>query len=129
MKTTPRISETEWEIMKVVWRKHPIGGGEVIEALNAETPGWHPKTVRTLLLRLVQKRALKAETEGRAKVFMPLVSEKECIANASESFVNRVFGGFLRPMLAHFVDEQKITKKDLDELRELLEQKTKGKKS
>jgi BlaI family penicillinase repressor len=121
MKIVPRISDTEWEIMRIVWGKHPITANEVMEQLTAADPGWHPKTARTLLARLVQKQALGYEAKGRTYVYSPLVEETECVAMASESFVDRVFGGSLKPMLAHLVEQQKITKADLEELRQLLD--------
>lgn len=122
MKNVPRISDTEWEIMRIIWLKHPLTANEVIEQLAAADVGWHPKTARTLLARLVQKGALGYEARGRTYVYSPLVSEEECVATASESFLDRVFGGSLRPMLAHFVERQKLTRKDLEELEKLLDE-------
>ena len=118
---TPKISDTEWEVMRVVWAKHPITAAEIIERLVAADPSWHPKTARTLLARLVRKQALDYEPQGRLYVYEPLISEKECVAVASESFIARVFGGSLRPLLAHFVERQKLTSQDLEEVRRLLD--------
>lgn len=120
MKAVPRISDTEWEIMRIVWAKRPVTGNEIIDALSAADPQWHPKTVRTLLARLVQKKALDYEARGRTYVYSPLVTEEECVACASQSFVDRVFGGSLKPMLAHFVDQQKLTVADLEEMQKML---------
>jgi BlaI family transcriptional regulator, penicillinase repressor len=122
MNTTPKISDTEWEVMRVVWAKHPITAAEVIETLATNDPSWHPKTARTLLSRLVQKKALGYQAQGRSYVYAPLVSERECAGAASESFVSRVFGGSLRPLLAHFVEREKVTEQELAELQRMLEQ-------
>ena len=121
VKPTPKISDTEWEIMRVVWAHSPITAAEVIEHLTAQDPSWHPKTARALLGRLVQKKALGYREQGRSYAYSPLVSESECAGAASESFVSRVFGGSLRPLLAHFVERQKLTKQELEELQSLLE--------
>jgi BlaI family transcriptional regulator, penicillinase repressor len=121
MKQAPKITDTEWEVMRVVWDKHPVTASEIIERLAVEDPSWHPKTARTLLARLVQKQALDYEPRGRAYVYEPLVTERECLAAESESFLERFFGGALTPMLAHFVGQRRLTKKDLAELRALLE--------
>ena len=126
MKTVPRISETEWEIMRVIWATHPITAAEIIAKLMEEDATWHPKTARTLLALLVRKKVLDCERKGRAYVYAPRVSERECVGMASESFLDRVFGGSLVPMLAHFVEERRLTRKDLEELRELLEESYKG---
>ena len=123
MKHAPKITGTEWEVMRAIWAKHPITASEIIERLAAEDPSWHPKTVRTLLARLVQKQALDYEPRGRVYVYEPLVTERQCIAVESESFLDRFFGGALTPMLAHFVQQRRLTKKDLGELRNLLESK------
>jgi BlaI family penicillinase repressor len=122
MKLMPRISDTEWEVMRVVWNRHPMTANEVIEQLTATDPSWHPKTARTLLARLVQKRALGYRAEGRTYVYSPLVTEAECVSTASESFLERVFGGSLKPMLAHFVGKQRLSLKELEELRCLLDE-------
>jgi BlaI family transcriptional regulator, penicillinase repressor len=123
MKTTPRISETEWEVMRVVWAKHPITAAEIIEALTRQDATWHHKTIRTLLGRLVQKQALGYEPAGRAYIYEPRVSEATCVAAASASFLNRVFGGALSPMLAHFVQHRKLSRKEIEELKRLLDGK------
>jgi len=122
MKFVPRISDTEWEIMRILWPKHPLTASEVIEALAAADPRWHPKTARTLLARLVRKGALGYEARGRTYVYSPLVAEEDCVATASNSFLDRVFGGSLKPMLAHFVEQQRLTREDLAELKKMLDE-------
>src|SRR6185369_9486288 len=120
MKSHPRISETEWEIMRVVWAKAPCSASDVIDAFKGRA--WHPKTIRTYLTRLVNKEALEFRKQGRAYVYSPLVAEKECVDAASESFLERVFGGSLKPMLAHFVEHKKLSAGEIQELRRLLEE-------
>lgn len=122
MKAIPRISDTEWEIMRVIWARHPISAADIIGQLAAQDASWHPKTARTLLARLVAKKALRFEARGRLYVYEPAVTEAECIASASGSFVDRVFGGSLKPLLLHFVAQRRLTRKDLDELRSLLDE-------
>jgi BlaI family transcriptional regulator, penicillinase repressor len=124
MKSVPRISDTEWEIMRIVWERYPVTANEIIERLVAVDASWHPKTVRTLLARLVRKKALSYQARGRTYVYSPLVTEQQCVAAASESFVDRVFGGSLRPMLAHFVERRKVTREDIEEMSRLLESKS-----
>ena len=121
MKRTPKISDTEWEIMRVIWTHHPITAAGIIAQLTADDPSWHPKTARTLLARLVEKQALVYETRGRVHVYEPRVTEEQCVAAASGSFVERVFGGSLKPMLVHFIEQRRLTKQDLAELRALLD--------
>jgi BlaI family penicillinase repressor len=121
MPRIPRISETEWEIMRIVWAQHPITAADIIAQLSASDASWHPKTARTLLARLVEKKALDYEERGRVYVYEPRVTEAECVTAASGSFVERVFGGSLKPMLVHFIEQRKLTRKDLDELQALFD--------
>lgn len=120
MKAVPRISETEWELMKVVWAGSPCSAGQIIEALTQVDSSWHPKTVKAFLNRLVRKGALGFKKEGRAYLYRPLVKEADCVAAVSESFLERVFGGSLKPMLAHFVERKKLSEEEIRELRRLL---------
>jgi len=115
--------------MRVVWTRHPITATEIIEQLNTTDPSWHPKTARTLLARLVQKKALDYERQGRRYVYEPLATERECVAAASESFLDRFFGGSLKPMLAHFVERRRLKREDLQELSDLLEGRSARKSS
>lgn len=119
----PKISDTEWEIMRIVWAHHPITAADIIARLTSADSSWHPKTARTLLARLVEKKALDYEERGRSYVYEPKVTEEECIAAASGSFVDRVFGGALKPMLAHFIEQRRLSREELDELRALLDEK------
>jgi BlaI family transcriptional regulator, penicillinase repressor len=128
MKKTPKISDTEWEIMRVVWTRHPVTAAEIVAQLAAADASWHPKTARTLLARLVEKGALQFTSDQRVYVYEPAVTEEECVAAASGSFVERVFGGSVKPMLAHFVEQRRLTRADLDELRQLLEASPDGKR-
>ena len=123
MKPVPRISETEWEVMRVVWDRQPITAAEIIGELTRQDPTWHPKTIRTFLARLVRKGALDFEPQGRHYVYEARVSERESAAAVSESFLDRVFGGSLRPMLAHFVRSRRLSRKEIEELKRVLDGK------
>ena len=120
MKKTPRISETEWEIMNIVWSRVPCSAGEIIAALQQADATWHPRTAKAFLNRLVKKKVLGFRKEGRAYVYRPLAGREDCIDVASDSFLGRVFGGSLQPMLAHFVQRDKLSSEEIRELRRLL---------
>ncbi len=123
MAALPRISETEWEIMRVVWGKNPITAAEIIEELSKADASWHPVTAKTLINRLVKKGALGFDQEGRAYLYRPLVSEGECISAVSSSFLERVFGGSLSGLVAHFVEQRKLSPKQLRDLRKVMDDK------
>ena len=106
--------------MKEVWAQSPCSAGQIIEALTRRDPTWHPKTVKAFVNRLVRKGALGFKKEGRAYLYRPVVKEEDCVAAVSESFLERVFGGSLRPMLAHFVERKKLSEAEIRELRRVL---------
>ena len=122
LKRIPRISDAEWAIMKVLWKRSPLGASEIIEAL-CQAEQWHPKTVKTLLNRLVKKGVLDFTQEGRAYSYHPAVSESDCATAASEAFLDRVFGGSLKRMLAHFVEHKRLSAREIKELKRLLGEK------
>lgn len=122
MKRVPRISENEWEIMRVIWTRGECSANDLIETLQTKDQSWHPKTVKTYLTRLVNKQALAFLKVGRAYVYSALVTEQECVEAASETFLERVFGGSLEPMLAHFVERKKLSVEEIRELKRLLEE-------
>src|SRR5207248_950413 len=107
MRDNPTISEAEWEVMNVLWATAPLTTNEVVDQLEGRK-AWSPKTVKTLLNRLVKKKALAFETEGNHYLYRPAVKREECVRSESRSFVDRVFGGAVGPMLVHFVSQSKL---------------------
>lgn len=124
MNDIPKISEAEWTVIQVVWKKHPITAGEIIEDLSGVTD-WKPKTIKTLISRLVRKGALSFEKQGREYLYSPAVEEAAAVSAESESFLTRVFGGALNPMIAHFVDKADFSSEEIQELKKILEEKEK----
>ena len=122
MKKVPKISESEWLVMGVLWARSPLTANEVFEQLTGKTK-WKPKTVKTLIDRLVKKGAVKFEKEGRRHRYYPAVGRAECIATERQSFVRRVYGGITKPMLATFLEDAELSADDIAELKEILEQK------
>lgn len=123
MPQVPDISAAEWKIMKVLWAKSSQGAYDIVDALS-RTEAWHPNTVRTLLTRLRQKRVLGIKKYKNLFLYHPLVSEEDCVHAQSESFLQRLFGGSVRPLLVHFVKRQRLTKADLEVLRRILEEES-----
>lgn len=120
MKEAPRISEAEWEVMKVVWKQgSPLLAQDIVQALTEGTK-WSAATIKTMINRLVGKGALQYERTGKSYLYSPAVTEAECRAAVSESFLDRVFDGSLSPMLAHFVRSRRLTAQELDSLEKIL---------
>jgi BlaI family transcriptional regulator, penicillinase repressor len=119
----PRITDAEWTVMKVVWAHKTTTAKEVVEALASET-AWKLQTVQTLMTRLVQKGALAVDKSSREHIFTPLLTEQECRQAVSRSFLARVFGGEIAPFLACLLERQKLTRKEIADLRRILDEKT-----
>lgn len=120
----PAISDAEWVVMNVVWEQSPVTANQVVGALEGQTH-WKPKTIHTLLRRLVQKGALACDKQGREHVFRPLVDADRCRHAATRSFLSRLFDGELAPFLATFLEREKLSRAEIAELKRILE----GKKS
>jgi BlaI family penicillinase repressor len=118
----PAISDAELVVMKVVWEKSPVTANQVVEALG-DHKEWKPKTIQTLLSRLVQKGALEFERKGREYEFRPLIESGDFIHAASRSFLHRIFDGEIAPFLACFLEREKLTPAEIKELRRILDQK------
>ncbi|WP_397351430.1 BlaI/MecI/CopY family transcriptional regulator [Paenibacillus sp. Y412MC10] len=121
VKQLPVISEAEWEVMKVLWASSPLTAGEVIDVL-AGRMDWSPKTVRTLLNRLVAKEAASFDPDSRPYRYFPLVSEEECQRAETKSFLQRIYSGSFKPLLVNFLKEEKLSQEEIAELRKLLDE-------
>lgn len=115
----PQISEAEYEVMKLVWKYAPISTNEITERL-VQTTSWSPKTIQTLIKRLVTKGALTYEKKGRVFVYTPLVIEQEYIHRESDSFLKRYFNGNITAMLSSYLESEQLSETELENLRSLL---------
>jgi len=122
---TPSISDAEWQVMQVAWDRAPkaTGAQEFVDAL-AEANDWHPRTIKTMLARLIKKGALKYEQDGNRYLYRPAVSQKQCVRAESRSFLQRVFDGDSAAAVVHLVKNTKLSKQQIADLKRLLEDKT-----
>lgn len=122
---TPSISESEWLVASEVWSEEGLTAAEVATRL-ADKTAWKQKTVNTFLARLVAKGVLFTQPEGRAFRYFPKIPREQCLRKESESFLQRVFGGAVAPMLAHFCETTDLTDEEVARLRRILNRKGKG---
>ena len=121
MSVPPRISEAEWQVMEVLWADHPLSSTIVHARVHPET-GWTEPTVKTLLARLVKKRALRYTKEGRSFLYSPALRRDDLISEVSRSFVDRIFDGNPTALVSHFVRSGQLDASAIDELRVLLDE-------
>ncbi|MDE7415237.1 MAG: BlaI/MecI/CopY family transcriptional regulator [Lachnospiraceae bacterium] len=123
MKPLPQISEAEYEVMRIIWKYAPISTNEIVEKLAAVT-SWNPKTIQTLIKRLVIKHAITYEKESRMFVYSPLVEEREYISQESNTFLKKYYDGNIATMLSAYLDNEKLSESEIGDLRKLLEKKS-----
>ena len=124
MNTLPQISEAEFEVMKIVWKHAPISTNEITEKL-LQTTTWSPKTIQTLIKRLVNKGVLSYEKQSRVFVYTPLVEENEYIDQKSNSFLERYYNGDITAMLSAYIENDRLSESEIDTLRSLLSKRSK----
>ncbi len=124
MSPLPQISEAEYEVMKLVWKYAPISTNEITERL-VQTTSWSPKTIQTLIKRLVTKGALTYQKQGRVFVYTPLVKEQEYVHRESDSFLKRYFNGNITAMLSSYIESDQLSETEIDALRSLLSKRHK----
>lgn len=122
MKQMPSISDAEWQIMKVLWAQSPLSANEIVEKLEGSC-SWKPKTIKTLIGRLVAKKALSYNNDNRTYFYYPIVEEQDCVLSESESFVKKVFNGSVNVMIANFLENKQLSKKEIAELKKILDEK------
>jgi BlaI family penicillinase repressor len=122
MRRTPKISEAEWEVMKVLWERSPLTTNEIVEALSKRTK-WQRETIRTLINRVVQKKAVSFVKKGRQYHYYPVVAEAECVKAETRSLLRRLRGSAIEPMLATLVEEERLSAEQIARLKEILDGK------
>ncbi|HEX7129763.1 MAG TPA: BlaI/MecI/CopY family transcriptional regulator [Rhodanobacteraceae bacterium] len=113
------ISEAEREVMEVLWRRAPRSAEEILAEVGPRQ-GWQEGTVKSLLNRLLRKRAVKAARDGRRYLYSPLLSRERYVLEESKGLLDRLFGGRVAPLVAHFSEQHKLSKKDISEIRRLI---------
>jgi len=113
------ISDAESVVMDVLWSQYPLSADDVVAAL-AKTTDWQEPTIKTLLNRLLNKGAVAAERDGRRYRYRPLLSRADYVHAQSKSLLDRLFDGRVAPLVAHFSERRKLSKKDIAELKRLI---------
>lgn len=114
-----KLSDAELELMAILWTRSPLAASEIIDSAPRERD-WSATTVKTMLSRLVEKGALRAEADGRRFLYSPLV-ERDCVAaDQAGRLVDRLFGGRLSPLVAELAARRDLSEEDVAELEKLV---------
>ena len=120
MAQVSNISEAEWEVIKVLWDAGPMTAGQVVEAL-AHSRSWAPRTVKTLLSRLVRKGAVRCDVQDKKHLYRAAITRSAATRREARSFLSRVFDGALVPAVVTFLKESELSSADLQQLRKILD--------
>lgn len=120
----PKISNAEWEVMKIIWSHPEITSANIVTELKNKAE-WKPTTVKSLINRLLNKNVIGYNKLGNEYSYFPLISENECIKSESRSFINKVFNGSIKSMLSAFVESEEISATDIEDLKSILKQSNK----
>ena len=116
-----QISEAESIVMDVLWRTAPLAAEDVVAALG-DAQQWQEATIKTLLNRLLNKGAIAATKDGRRFLYSPVLQRDDWVHGESQGLLERLFGGRVAPLVAHFSQHDKLSQADIAALRKLLEE-------
>lgn len=119
-----KISNSEWLVMRVLWEDSPKTSTNIIKALSTETD-WKPKTIHTLIARLVKKGALGMDKDTGQHIFYPLMNKEDCIQEETGSFVQKIYEGSIYNLVANFIHDEKMSVSEMEDLKKLLDEKLK----
>lgn len=118
MKT--ELSDGEWRLMKVLWSSGSMTIAQLTGVLKEGT-GWSRHTVISMLSRLETKGVVCYQSNGRAKVYSPVLRQGDAVQREANRFLNKVFDGRIGVMLNAMMDSCPLTREDLEELSAILE--------
>jgi BlaI family penicillinase repressor len=117
---TASISDAEVEVLRQLWEEAPLSAQEIIERME-KNGNAHPKTIKTLINRLLNKGALRFKEENRKYMYIPVVKKADFYRIRTESFLNKFFDGELSPLVSFFSSQKKLSDKQIEELRQLVD--------
>lgn len=122
MKNIPNISGSELEIMKLLWKDSPLSANEIRSLLSDEI-SWSNQTIKTFINRLLNKQAIRFEKSGRSYLYYPLISYDEYVKEENKFFLEKVYDGAIGMLFSKFLEEEKLSEKEIENLQRILEQK------
>lgn len=119
------LSEAEWNVMESLWEASPKVGSQIVSDMVKRT-GWSRSTTLTMLRRMTDKGLVACVDNGRMKTYTPLIERKTAVKKETESFLNRVYHGSISMLINGFVERQRLSPKELLELRQILDRAEEG---
>lgn len=118
------ISDSEWEVMRIVWTLKKAYTSQIITELQKKND-WTDSTIKTLIRRLVQKRLLKTEKDGRRFIYTPTISQIDMMKKVTNNLFNRLCDMHKGKVIIELIKESPISKGDLIKLNDVITKKVK----
>lgn len=117
-----RLSEAEWYVMEVLWSaSQPLTAIEIADRVPVERD-WSLATIKSLLSRLVAKRAVEPKKDGRRFLYSPAIDRESYVTDESRRFVGRLFGGKLSPLFARLAEDEALDDEDIAQIEAMLKE-------
>jgi BlaI family penicillinase repressor len=122
LKNIPSISDSELEVMKIIWEEQSITSEEIINSLSSEK-NWSAQTIKTFITRLVKKNVIGYNRSGRTYFYYPIVSKKDYIKVENKTFLQKIYDGAVDRLFYNFIEQEDLSEEDINKLQKLLENK------
>ena len=114
-----KISGAESQIMEALWAQGPLTADEIVQAVGP-AQSWGEATVKTLINRLLKKKALASERTGGRAIYRPVVTREEYVTGESQGLLDRLFGGQVAPLVAHYARHRALSPDEVARLKKLI---------
>lgn len=115
-----KISGAESHIMEALWTRGPLTAEELVQTVGPEQQ-WGEATVKTLINRLLKKKALASERAGGRALYKALVSREDYVTGESQGLLDRLFGGQIAPLVAHYARHRALSADEVARLKTLIQ--------
>ena len=115
------LTPSEWLLMECLWEHSPCTGREAVDDLRLRA-GWSRSTTLTMLRRMTDKGLISCDEAGAVLQYSPLIDRDAAVQRETGNFLNRIYNGSVSMLVSTMTREQKLSKSELEELREILRQ-------
>lgn len=114
-----KIAAAESQILEALWRRSPLSFDELVAQVGPDN-GWAAGTVRTLVTRLLGKKAIEGARAQDGYVYRPLIARSSYVRSESQGLLDRLFDGEVAPLVAALAEHRALTRADLAKLEALI---------
>jgi len=118
-----KLTKAEWQIMNALWQENPATARELMQRLPSRI-SWAYTTIKTMLNRLTDKKVVTEQKNGNTSFYKPLITQRKARSSAFKSLLDQAFNGATGPLLHFLIEEQKLSKKQRQEILKVLQEKS-----